>query len=130
MRYKTKHRDELLKFLKKHEDEHLTIQEISKMLKGKIPQATIYRLIATFEKEGLVRKYSIASNEASCYQFVDDDHCHEHFHLVCEKCGKVIHLECDEVNHLLGHIDDEHNFKINTSKVNLYGLCKECQKSK
>lgn len=129
MKYKTKHRDELLRFLQKHSHEHLTIQEISQKLNKKIPQATIYRLISSFEDEGLIRKYSIFPNEACCYQLVDN-HCHEHFHLICEKCGKVIHLECDEVDSLLNHINDEHDFKIDVSKVNLYGLCEDCKKDK
>ena len=127
MKYKTKHRDELIKYLRENSDKHLTIQEISQNLDGKIPQATIYRLINKFLEEGLVRKYSIDPTLSNCYQLVDDD-CHEHFHLVCEKCGKVIHLECSEVNHLLNHINSEHKFEINTSKVNFYGICEDCKK--
>lgn len=128
MKYKTKHRDELIAFFEKHLDEHLSIQDIILSLDKKIPQATIYRLINNFLDEGLLRKYVIDSTQASCYQYIKDNHCHEHFHLICEKCGKVIHLDCDEVDHLLKHIDDEHDFRINTSKVNLYGLCDECRK--
>ena len=127
MKYKTKHRDELINYLRENSDRHLTIQEISQNLDGKIPQATIYRLINKFLDEGLVRKYIVDPTLGCCYQLVDDD-CHNHFHLVCERCGKVVHLECDEVEHLLNHINAEHNFEINTSKVNLYGLCEECKK--
>ena len=128
MKYKTKHRDELINYLRDNSDRHLTIQEISQNLDGKIPQATIYRLINKFLDEGLVRKYMVDPTLGCCYQLTDND-CHEHFHLVCEKCGKVIHLECDEVGHLLKHINNDHNFEIDTSKVNLYGICEDCKKA-
>ena len=53
---------------------------------------------------------------------------YHHFHLICEKCGKLIHLDCHEAEHLLVHIKDEHGFAIDVSKVNFYGLCDDCQK--
>ena len=127
MKYKTKHKTELIEFLKKHQDEHLTINEIQRSLK-KIPQATLYRLMDSLVESGQVRKYFIEPNSSCCFQYVGDEHCHEHFHLICKKCGKLIHLECDEVNHLLQHIKDDHGFEIDVSKVNFYGECDECAK--
>ena len=126
MKYKTKHRTQIINYLKKHDDEHLTIAQIQKDLDD-IPQATLYRLMDSLLKEGLVRKYVIDPNSSCCFQYVENEHCHEHFHLICTKCGKLIHLHCDEVEHLLHHIKDEHGFDVDTSKVNLYGLCEECK---
>ena len=126
MKYKTKHRYELINYLEKNKDRHLTIQEIQSDLKD-IPVATLYRLMDSLLEEGLIRKYIIGPNSACCFQF-NDEHCHEHFHLICEKCGKLIHLKCDEVDHLISHINADHSFKIDTSKINLYGLCEDCQK--
>ena len=128
MKYNTKHRNEIIKYLKKNENKHLTIQEIKDELKGKIPQATLYRLMDSLEQEGVVRKYIIGPNSACCYQYANCHHDHEHFHLVCQKCGKLIHLECDEVEHLVNHIKDDHGFAIDVTKVNFYGICDECQK--
>ncbi len=127
MKYKTKHRDELINYLKKHKNSHLTINEIHDDLSC-IPQATLYRLIDSLVEEGIVRKYIIEPNSACCYQYADCKHDHQHFHLICERCGKLIHLECDEVNHLITHINEEHSFNVDISKVNLYGVCEECQK--
>ena len=127
MKYKTKHKTEVIEFLKNHKDEHLTIHEIQKSLK-RIPQATLYRLMDSLVESGHVRKYFIEPNSSCCFQYIDNGHCHEHFHLICKKCGKLIHLECDEVDHLLQHIKDDHGFSIDVSKVNFYGECDECAK--
>ena len=127
MKYRTKHKTEILKFLKENDDKHLSIQEIHQSLKD-IPIATLYRLMDGLEKEGVVRKFIIGPNSSCCYQYAECDH--HHFHLVCEKCGKLIHLDCDEVDHLLQHIKGEHGFAVDINKVNLYGLCDECEKRK
>ena len=127
MKYKTKNKTALIKYLKCNSDKHLTIQEIQRGL-PEIPQATLYRLIDTLVNEGTVRKYIIGSTLASCYQFAECEDEHEHFHLVCEKCGRLFHLKCHEVDHLLKHINKEHGFSIDTTKVNLYGICEDCKK--
>lgn len=127
MKYKTKHRTKLIGFLKKNHGEHLTIHDIQRSLPD-IPQATLYRLMDSLLEEGLVRKYVIEPNASCCYQYCDCDHDHHHFHLICEKCGKLIHLDCHEVDKLVDHIEGDHGFKVDINKVNLYGLCDECQK--
>ena len=127
MKYHTKHKTTLLTFLEENKDQHLNIQEIQKALPT-IPVATLYRLMDSLVNEGTVRKFIIGPNQFCCYQFSGCNHEHHHFHLICERCGKLIHLECDEVNLLLEHIKVEHGFDVNVDKVNLYGLCEECEK--
>lgn len=129
MEYHTKHKVAVLECLKDNQNKHLTIEEIYCLLNKSVPQATLYRIMDNFEKEGVVRKYTVSNSSPSCYQYASDS-CQEHFHLLCEKCGKLIHLECDEVNELINHINEEHHFKIDVSKVNLYGLCEECKEEK
>ncbi len=109
-------------------DKHLTIEEIDELLNHQVPLASLYRNMDELVLEGVVRKYVINRNNSACYQFIENNNSHQHFHLLCIKCGKLIHLECHEVDHLLSHIQDKHGFSIDVSRVNLYGLCSECQK--
>lgn len=129
MKYKTKNRTKIIDFLKTNDDKHLTIQEIQKHLPD-IPQATLYRIIDSLCEEGIVRKYYLFPNSSCCFQYSDCEHEHQHFHLVCQKCGKLIHLDCDEVDHLIEHLKEDHNFTVDVSRVNLYGLCEDCSRSK
>ena len=127
MKYLTKNKKTVLGFLKANADRHYTIEEIQKELPD-IPQASLYRIIDSLVEIGLVRKYIVDNNTPACFQYVGDGIKHSHFNLLCTKCGKLIHLECHEVNELIEHIEKEHGFSVDISKVNLYGLCEECQK--
>lgn len=126
MTYKTKHKTRLINYLISKSNEHLTIQDIQKDL-PMIPIATLYRLIDTLIDDGVVRKYIIGPSSSCCFQYVSCPHS-DHFHLICEKCGKLIHLECDEVNHFISHLEGEHGFNVDISKINFYGICKDCQR--
>ena len=128
MKYNTKNRKLVLDFLKNNSDKHLTIEEIYNALNEEVPLASLYRIIDDLSESGEIRKYIISINEPSRYQYIDNKDEHLHFHLLCTKCGKLIHLECHEVNNLIKHIEDNHKFAIDVSKVNLYGLCEDCQK--
>ena len=130
MKYITKNKLTVINCLKANQNSHMTIEQMEKELKGKVPLASIYRIVDQLVEEGLVKKYVIDRNSSACFQYVGDGNEHSHFHMLCTKCGKLFHLECEEVNRLVKHIEDEHGFSVDVSKVNLYGVCKDCQRSR
>ena len=128
MKYQTKNKTKILTCLIENSDRHLTIEDIDTLLEHEVPLASIYRNIDELVKEGVILKFTIENNSSACYQFISKDSKHQHFHLKCNKCGKIFHLECEEVNDLLAHISKEHGFLVDVSKVTLYGVCPDCQK--
>ena len=128
MKYHTKNNVNILNCLKENSDRHLNVEQIDELLNHKIPLASIYRNLDELVEEGLIRRYFIDRNTSACYQFLDNNDEHDHFHLLCVKCGKLIHLECHEVNRLIKHIEDEHDFDVDITKVTLYGICPDCKK--
>ena len=133
--YKTKQREELLEYLVSVQGEHITVSEIKDYFaaRGKtIGIATIYRQLEKMVNEGIVTKYVIDANSPACFEYVADDEDHDKevcFHCKCEKCGKLIHLHCEELEEMQGHLSDEHEFKLNPMRTVLYGLCGECSKA-
>ena len=127
MKYHTKNKVKILNCFINNSDKHLTIEQINVLLNNEVPLASIYRNVDDLLKEGLIRKFIVDNNNSACYQYAVDGNTHNHFHLLCSKCGKLIHLECHEVEHLISHIEKEHGFKVDVSKVTLYGLCPDCQ---
>ena len=90
----------------------------------KIGLTTIYRVLNALEKEGKLRVEVVKNTR--CFQYVEEE-CKNHFHLKCEKCGKIEHFDCEEVNDFCKHIGKEHGFMINPQNA-IGGLCKKCQK--
>lgn len=131
VRYKTKQREEILNIIKRSSDQHVTVdfllQEIEKDHLD-ISRATLYRYLDLLVGSGVLKKISVDDKTPSCYQLCEHED-HNHFHLVCEKCGKLIHLDCDKIDELIEHIELDHGFKVNPSRVVLYGLCPECRKN-
>ena len=109
---------------------HETVDSLLEKLNEKgenIGRTTVYRTLLKLESEGKARKYSAAPGESVCYQYISDNHhCDEHFHLKCECCGRLIHIECDHITELSRHISDTHNFRVNNLKTVLYGVCEQC----
>ncbi len=131
MGYETKQSRLVYDYLKENSEKHFSAEDVYFALLnegGKIGRTTVYRQLDRLVIEGKVRKFSAGDNEPCCYQFADCDHCHNHYHLKCSGCGKLIHTECDFLDKLSAHIFQDHEFKIDGSKTVLYGICNECSK--
>ena len=97
-----------------------------------VGQATVYRMIDRMAERGELRKYVIDGTTAACYQLVGtpDADCREHFHLKCERCGRLIHVECEELSRIAAHMREEHGFSVDSSKTVFYGICGSCKQGK
>lgn len=128
--YQTKQKSYILNILKENKDKHLNAEEIFMILKEQnlsVSLATLYRYLDKLVNENIVRKYTSSHLGKACYQYIDS-HCHKHnhFHLICLKCNKLIHLDCDLIDSFLSHVEEHHKFKISKEKVVYYGYCDEC----
>lgn len=128
--YITKQRIQIIECLKKHKNEHLTVDGLVAHLAQEgehVGRTTVYRTLDKLCREGMLRRYELSGESCACYQYIDNDEgCTEHFHLKCESCGELIHLGCHRLGELSGHIEAEHAFKVNNAKTVLYGTCAKC----
>lgn len=128
--YRTKQRQAILDFLIENKSSHVTVNRISDHLEAEgnhIGVTTIYRHLDKLLEQGLVRKYTIDGTTSACFQYADASAvCSEHFHLKCEKCGRLIHLSCGHVSGICEHIFDEHGFRVDLFRTVLYGICRDC----
>ncbi|MBQ8741312.1 MAG: transcriptional repressor [Clostridia bacterium] len=128
--YKTKQKTAILQCVKNMGDKHFTIDALCEILiknGNAVGRTTVYRMLEKLSEDGILRKFVMPQGESSCYQYVGDhNHCHEHFHLKCEKCGSLIHMDCDEMNSLAEHIKSHHGFSLNPLKTVIYGVCEGC----
>lgn len=128
MKKKTEQKEVLIKYLRENADKHLTIQEIKKDLKDKIGMTTIYRIINDLIKQGIVIKIPFENKQGCCYRYNSKiDKCNEHYHLICEKCNKLVHFNSKEMLKVIIEAKKAEQFEINNDRIVFYGICKECK---
>lgn len=133
-KYKTKQGGILLDYLIQRRGSHVTANEICEYFKAQgtpIGTATIYRHLETLVSDGLVNKYNIDNNSPACFEYIGGENCGEEvcFHYKCEKCGKLVHLHCEEFKDLCAHLDRHHNFLLDPMRTVFYGICAECRQA-
>lgn len=129
--YKTKQREIILKFLQENSNTHINADELSEHLKANgnpVGKSTIYRYLDRLCSENIVRKFISPDGKSSCYQLIQNSACHYHYHFKCLSCGKLFHIQCDELSNVSEHILKEHHFKIDLSQTIIYGYCEQCDK--
>ncbi len=133
--YKTKQMIELLTFLQSVQGSHVTVNDICSYFETKgiaVGTTTVYRHLAKMVKEGLVAKYVIDGTSSACFEYIGkqnseaDTTC---YHCKCEKCGRLIHLQCNEIESLRQHIIKCHDFELNAQRTVFYGVCSACREA-
>ena len=84
--------------------------------------STVYRTLEVLEELGLVR-HAHLSDRAPTYHSVRD---HEHFHLVCRNCQKVISVDPDVLSPLLDRLQADHGFSADIGHLTVFGTCRDC----
>lgn len=125
--YNTKQRDEIVEFFSKHRGKCFSAKEIIKSGEIKSGEATVYRTLSKLAESGVLKRFTDGSAGA-CYQLAESANCDKHFHLKCEKCGKLIHIDCGFMAEIKGHIEENHDFFVDLGKTVFYGLCGDCAK--
>lgn len=131
--YNTKQKEKLTDYFKKNMSRQLTINdiidEVSKS--GEAGKSTVYRQISKMVEDGELLRMHGDDSKSVVYQYMGEGtHCSEHFHLKCIECGELIHLDCRRLEKISKHIENEHNFKIDTRRTVFYGLCEKCANKK
>ena len=126
MKYNTKQKDEILKYLKNNKEHYFEVDDIINFLKEnnkQVSKTTIYRYLEELKEKNIIKKFTL-DNKKAMYEYLD---CHDTcYHLVCNKCNKIIHINCDNLNETIKHILKEHDFVIE-DKIILQGTCLKCK---
>ena len=109
-------------------EEHPDAEAIYQSVRRRVPaisRDTVYRTLASLEEQGIVRKAEILYNKARYDANMD-----RHHHFVCTECGLVRDFYSKALNELpipkaasaLGRVESTH--------VQLRGLCSTCARRK
>ena len=84
--------------------------------------STVYRTLEVLEELGLVR-HAHLSDRSPTYHSVRG---HEHFHLVCRNCHRVVSVDPDVLSPLLDRLREEQAFTADVGHLTVFGRCVEC----
>lgn len=124
----TSQRSAVLDVILENEGEHLAVEEIYDKVKEICPEiglATVYRTVLLLEEIGTITRLDIGDKYAR-YELVHEDEHHQHHHLICNKCKKVIEVSDDLLDVLESKVEKKYNFKIENHTLKFYGLCENC----
>lgn len=126
MVYNTGKRERILAFLKEDANASYTIEQICDALTDEgHGKSTVYRIVSELVGEGCVRRLSDGRTRHCTYQFVGGEHCHNHLHLKCKGCGRLVHLDEGVSRDFERTLKSVGGFTIEEGTL-LFGTCKEC----
>ncbi|MBQ1855654.1 MAG: transcriptional repressor, partial [Anaerovibrio sp.] len=92
--------------------------------------ATVYRTLELMcsPEMNILQKMEFGEKRARYELKKIEENGHQHHHLICKKCDKVIEFSEDMLEGLEQKIAETCNFNIIDHQVLFYGYCQECAK--
>ena len=104
---------------------HPTAEELYKLVNRKYPKiskSTVYRNINILVESNVIRKIKMLSG-ADRFDYI----CKEHYHAICEKCGKVFDFDYSfNKEELKEIIKNQTGIMTDADNIAIYGICEEC----
>lgn len=120
-------RRRILEIMEKAKEHHLSAEDIYRILLESGEEfglATVYRVLTQFEEAGLVVRHNFEGGQ-SVFELDLGIH---HDHLVCVKCGHVEEFIDEVIENRQEEIAKNAGFTITDHSLNIYGICRACQK--
>lgn len=133
MGYSTKKRAWILQYFSENPDKDVCVNDIYEFLLEndiEINVTTIYRYLDKLVEQGIVLKTIHGKKEQATFQYMNGkEECCHHLHMKCQKCGRILHLDCGFMSEIVEHIGKGHGFVINCKDSYIAGVCRECSQA-
>ena len=125
--YQTKPRKQILELMDRNPDQAYTADALTEALSAQFGadapgKSTVYRLVSKMAEEQLLHKSEQDGTRCALYRKAGE-HCHEHLHLKCLDCGKLMHMEEEQSAALLNEIFKQNGFTVDEYRSVLFGRC-------
>jgi Fur family ferric uptake transcriptional regulator len=107
--------------------DHLSIEELLEQVRleePKIGYATVYRTLKLLKDCGLAFERHFGDGVSRYEVAWADEH---HDHMICLECEKIVEFEDDAIENLQHKVSSRLGFKLVRHKLELYGVCADCQ---
>jgi Fur family transcriptional regulator, ferric uptake regulator len=110
-------------------DGHLSVEELWNKVRQqdtRVSVATVYRTMKLLHECGLAHARNFGDGQTR-YEAAAGRHHHDH--LICTHCGTIVEFEDDRIEALQEAVARKHGFTVTSHKMELYGLCRNCQRA-
>ena len=90
----------------------------------KVGLATVYRTLALLTQSGLASELDFGDGQKRYEHKYMHSH---HDHMICTECGKIIEFNHPLIEKFQEEVASRNGFKITSHKLDMFGLCSECQ---
>lgn len=104
--------------------DHPTAEELYLDLKEELPNlslGTLYRNLAMLSDNGTILKFHCGNADRF------DGHNYQHYHLICDNCGRLYDLEHEPLTKLNETFAAEYGGEIRSHLLVFYGVCENCK---
>lgn len=127
----TPQRKEILQvFAENSGTSHLSAEDVHEILKEKnfdFGLATVYRNIELLTELGILSKVDFGDGCARYELAAINPNVHNHHHLICLKCKKIIEFEEDFLDELEDFIAENFDFQTVNHELKFFGYCSDCK---
>lgn len=105
--------------------EHPTADMVYAALKADNPSlslGTVYRNLNLLAQMGQIHKIGMPEGSDRF-----DGRTDEHYHMLCQKCGRVYDVQLDTLSELDGQIQSQTGFLMHSHDLIVRGVCRACQ---
>lgn len=110
------------------QDGHHTVEDLWSRVREqdkRVSVATVYRTMKLLTDCGLAHARNFGDGQTRYEPAVGR---HHHDHLICTQCGLIVEFENDKIEQLQDAVARKHGFSVVSHKMELYGLCRNCQR--
>ncbi len=110
--------------------QHVSAEELYARVKKTQPgigYATVYRTLKLFALAGIAEERRFADGYTRYEYKAAEGH---HDHLICTRCGDIVEFENERIEALQQDVAKRNGFRVESHKLEIYGLCSACQKKK
>ena len=108
--------------------EHLSVGDIEHAVRTKgvvVGKATVYRTVELLKDAGVVQEHDFGEGFKRYEPRAGQGH---HEHLICTRCGRVVEFSNERMERMNTLIAEEHGFRPHHHRLEIYGVCRDCQK--
>ena len=107
---------------------HVSIEELLAEVRAKDPRvgyATVYRTLKLLAECGVAYERRFGDG-LTRYELADDTSHHDH--MICVDCGSITEFEEPRIEAIQEEVAERAGFILRSHKLEMYGVCPECQK--